>query len=92
MNGGTGNNVQARNFYAIASNTDLGQFGNENYNATAVKDAWEAVAKYGNASSVVSDTNVEQTVTIEFTADAVDFMLVTHNGAAYITSVKVYLK
>ena len=92
VNGGTGNNVQARNFYAIASNTDLSQFGTENYNANANKEKWEAVTKYGEASSVASDTNVEQTVTMEFSADTKDFMLVTHNGATYITSIKVYLK
>lgn len=92
VNGGTGDKVQARNFYAIAANTDLSQFGSDNYNANANKEKWEAVTKYGDGSSTASDTNVEQTVTIEFTGDTKDFMLVAHNGAAYITSVTVYLK
>ena len=92
VNGGTGDNVQARNFYAIASNTDLSQFGTENYNANANKEKWEAVTKYGTASSEASTTNVEQSVTLTFTGDTKSFMLVTANGAAYITSVKVYLK
>ena len=92
VNGGSGTSVAARNFYAIAANTDLSQFGSDNYNANANKEKWEAVTKYGDGSSTASDTNVEQTVTIEFTGDTKDFMLVTHNGAAYITSVTVYLK
>lgn len=92
VNGGTGSSVAARDFYAIASNTDLSQFGTDNYNANANKEKWEAVTKYGNVSSTASTTNVEQTVTLTFTGDTKSFMLVTANGAAYITSIKVYLK
>lgn len=94
VNGGTGTNVQSRNFYAIAANSDLSVFGTENYNSTkeGMEDAWNALTKYGNASSTASSTNVEQTVTIEFTGDTKNFMLVTHNGAAYITSITVYFK
>ena len=82
VNGGTGTNVQSRNFYAIATNSDLSVFGTENYNSTTtgMPEAWNALTKYGNASSTASTTNVEQTVTIEFTGDTKNFMLVTHNG------------
>ena len=94
VNGGTGDNVQSRNFYAIATNSDLSVFGTENYNSTktGMPDAWNALTKYGNASSTASSTNVEQTVTIEFEGNTKNFMLVTHNGAAYITSITVYFK
>ena len=93
-NGQPNSNVQARNLYVIAANSDLSVFGDNNYNKddADVKALWDALTKYGNGSIVASSTNVEQTVTIEFTTDTKNFMLVSHNGAAYITSITVFFK
>ena len=95
VNGGTGNNVQSRKFYAVAANTSFSNFvADKNYNANENKENWEAVTKYGNAQSTATSTNVEQTVTItlDSTVDTKNFMLVTYDGAAYITSITVYFK
>jgi len=97
INGGTGNNVQQRKFFAIAADTDLSKFGStkdDNYNANKNDATWAAVTKYGNAQSTATSTNVEQTVTItlDSTVDTKNFMLVTYDGAAYITSITVYFK
>ena len=94
VNGGTGNNVQSRKFYAVAANTSFSSFGDDNYNANVNQENWAAVTKYGEGQSTASATNVEQTVTItlDSSVNTKNFMLVTYNGAAYITSVKVYFK
>lgn len=97
INGGSGNNVQQRKFFAIAADTDLSKFGStkdDNYNANKNDATWAAVTKYGNAQSTATSTNVEQTVTItlDSTVDTKNFMLVSYDGAAYITSITVYFK
>ena len=95
VNGGTGNNVQSRKFFAIAANTSFSGFvADKNYNANENQENWAAVTKYGNAQSTATSTNVEQTVTItlDSTVDTKNFMLVTYDGAAYITSITVYFK
>ena len=98
INGGSGNNgVQQRKIFAIAADTDLSKFGStkdDNYNANKNDATWAAVTKYGNAQSTATSTNVEQTVTItlDSTVDTKNFMLVSYDGAAYITSITVYFK
>ena len=97
INGGTANSVQQRKIYAVATGTDLSAFGSTNddgYNANKNDALWEAVTKYGNAQSVATSTNTEQTVTItlDSSVDTKDFMLVAYDGAVYITSVTVYFK
>ena len=87
---GSGDKIMARKFFALAANSDLSVFGG-NYNANDTSSSWEALTKYGDASSTES-TDAEQTVTIEFTGDTKNFMLVTYNGAAYINEITVYFK
>lgn len=87
---GSGDKIMSRKFFALAANSDLSVFGG-NYNANDTSSSWEALTKYGDASSTES-TDAEQTVTIEFTGDTKNFMLVTYNGAAYINEITVYFK
>lgn len=81
----------SRKFFAIAANSDLSVFTG-NYNANDTSTSWDALTKYGEASSTESTTDTQQTVTIEFTGNTKNFMLVTYNGAAYIDAITVYFK
>ena len=80
-----------RKFFALAANSDLSVF-TANYNANDTSSSWDALTKYGEGASTESTTDTEQTVTIEFTGNTKNFMLVTYNGAAYINEITVYFK
>ena len=88
---GGGDKIMSRKFFAIAANSDLSVFTG-NYNANDTSTSWDALTKYGEASSTESTTDTQQTVTIEFTGNTKNFMLVTYNGAAYIDAITVYFK
>jgi len=84
--------VQARSFYAIASNTDFSVFGAYYFNSENYITQWTNVTKYGNAASINEGAYLDQHVTLTFTGDTNSFMLIVYDGDAYIKSVKVYFK